>query len=419
MSDPIAIGVPIAAPPIMADAAPTPDPTTPPSGVDETPTAPERAPETIETLNMDGISGIVEVVYLLDATGSMDSQLNAAKALASTMSEKVLSDPNVSGVRSAVIVYRDHGKGDGFVTKERDFSNNPADVSIFLAPIRAYGGGDGPEAVAPAFDRVLKLSWTTWDGEGTRPTRLVIHCSDAPPHGVVGKNGSDHYVDGDPSGIDPLAVVNEWSNFGITYYFVGASGIENYSKGLDFYKGITDRLGGKLVMLRDATSMENVVVGGALQSVHREVTTRAVRRTLTAAVDNGTPVAEAEEAIYRSLAAENRSMPALSGIAEVYAPSSTSFMGNSLREARIAADAIELSVASSKRVKADSAPSYRSMGGDSAPSYRSMGGDSPPSYRSVGASLSFTSHADEDMYSQPEIVETPIDRALFNEMLKR
>ncbi|MEW8584825.1 MAG: vWA domain-containing protein, partial [Candidatus Thiodiazotropha sp.] len=75
------------------------------------------------------------------------------------------------------MAYRD--RGDAYVTRVVDLSEDLDSVYATLMDFRAAGGGDGPESVNQALDdAVHKISWS----QGEDAYRALFLVGDAPPH---------------------------------------------------------------------------------------------------------------------------------------------------------------------------------------------------------------------------------------------
>lgn len=118
-----------------------------------------------------GTTGL-DVVFVIDTTGSMGWRINEAKIFASSFANTI---KNMRG-RVALVEYRD--KGDDFTA--RIISPFNEDVSDFQAKLQALtidGGGDTPEALLHALMTAFNgLSWK--DGA----TKAAIVLTDAPFH---------------------------------------------------------------------------------------------------------------------------------------------------------------------------------------------------------------------------------------------
>ena len=87
------------------------------------------------------MSRTIDLVFVLDTTGSMSEEIDAVKdTLAKVASEAARGQ---AGLRVAVVEYKD--QGDQFVTRIHPFSTDIADFSRRIDSIQAGGGGDTPE----------------------------------------------------------------------------------------------------------------------------------------------------------------------------------------------------------------------------------------------------------------------------------
>lgn len=171
----------------------------------------------------------LDLVFLVDATGSMADEIDKLKATLRTITAEVASLPSRPDICLGLVAYRD--RGDAFLLRSHDFSH---DVGAFLQhalyPLQAAGGGDYPEAMNEALhETVHQLSWR---GEGT--TRLVILLADAPPHLDYGAPQYDE---------DMLAALGK----GIKVFGVGASGLDR--QGEFIQRQVAQYTGGKFVFL--------------------------------------------------------------------------------------------------------------------------------------------------------------------------
>jgi len=119
----------------------------------------------------------VEVAFVLDTTGSMGGLIVGAKAKIWYIANQIVLAKPKPVVRMALVPYRD--KGDEYVTKVFDLTDDIDQVYKDLMGFVAAGGGDGPENVNQALhDAVHKLSWSA-----DRSTLKIIYLvGDWPPH---------------------------------------------------------------------------------------------------------------------------------------------------------------------------------------------------------------------------------------------
>jgi Mg-chelatase subunit ChlD len=119
----------------------------------------------------------VEVVFVLDTTGSMSGLIETAKekiwSIASTMAQA----DQAPEIRIGLVAYRD--RGDAYITRTVDLSNDLDTMYATLMEFSADGGGDGPESVNRALaDAIEQISWS----QDPSSYRVVFLVGDAPPH---------------------------------------------------------------------------------------------------------------------------------------------------------------------------------------------------------------------------------------------
>ncbi|MFW6133647.1 MAG: vWA domain-containing protein [Planctomycetota bacterium] len=120
---------------------------------------------------------VVEVAFVLDTTGSMGGLIAGAKAKIWYIANQIVLGRPKPRVRMALVPYRD--KGDAYVTKVYDLTDNIDKVYRDLMSFEAAGGGDGPENVNQALhDAVTKLDWS----EDDTTLKIIYLVGDYPPH---------------------------------------------------------------------------------------------------------------------------------------------------------------------------------------------------------------------------------------------
>src|SRR5947208_1776749 len=120
----------------------------------------------------------LEMVFVIDTTGSMGGLIEGAKQRVWGVINEVMQTPAHPSVRVGLVAYRDHG--DQYVTQVLPLTNDLDKVYTTLMDYRADGGGDTPEDVRQALsDGVRKAGWS-------RPTpslaQILFLVGDAPPH---------------------------------------------------------------------------------------------------------------------------------------------------------------------------------------------------------------------------------------------
>ena len=117
----------------------------------------------------------LDLVFLIDATGSMGDEIAKLKASMQAMSQQISRLPGSPDICYGLVAYRD--RGDAFLTRAHDFTDDLAAFQSVLARVQAGGGGDMPEALNEALhETVHRMSWRS------EAARLVVLVADAPPH---------------------------------------------------------------------------------------------------------------------------------------------------------------------------------------------------------------------------------------------
>jgi hypothetical protein len=139
------------------------------------------------------VKGIADIVFLLDATGSMGPCINAVKQNIKTFVQTCTTPtPNggtvVKDWRAKVVGYRDLDYTDVPAMVDNPFVNTVAELESQLNALTADGGGDEPETLLEALYMLANMPATASD-EPLRPDawrhvnagrRFVIVFTDAP-----------------------------------------------------------------------------------------------------------------------------------------------------------------------------------------------------------------------------------------------
>ena len=99
----------------------------------------------------------VEVVFCLDTTGSMGNLIEGAKAKIWAICNQIANGKPTPDLKVGLVAYRD--KGDAYVTKVFELTDDLDAIHGHLKGFKADGGGDIPEHVNQAlFDAVHLLT---------------------------------------------------------------------------------------------------------------------------------------------------------------------------------------------------------------------------------------------------------------------
>jgi hypothetical protein len=119
----------------------------------------------------------VEVVFCLDTTGSMGGLIDGAKQKIWSLCNQIAGGKPTPELKVGLVAYRD--RGDEYVTKVFDLTDDLDSVHAKLMGFVAAGGGDEPESVNEALhDALHKIHWS----EGSGVLRIIYLVGDAPPH---------------------------------------------------------------------------------------------------------------------------------------------------------------------------------------------------------------------------------------------
>ncbi len=119
----------------------------------------------------------IEVVFILDTTSSMSGLIQAAKEKIWSIATTMASAEQAPDIKMGLVAFRD--RGDAYVTKVIDLSQDLDSMYARLMDFKAQGGGDGPESVNQAlYDAVNRISWS----DDERVYKVVFLIGDAPPH---------------------------------------------------------------------------------------------------------------------------------------------------------------------------------------------------------------------------------------------
>ncbi len=118
----------------------------------------------------------IEVAFVLDTTGSMSNLIEGAKRKIWSIASRIAQGKPTPVVRVGLIGYRD--RGDQYVTKRYDLTDNLDAVYENLQRFSAAGGGDTPEHVGRALGEAVKqFSWS----QDRKTLKMIFVVGDAPP----------------------------------------------------------------------------------------------------------------------------------------------------------------------------------------------------------------------------------------------
>lgn len=118
----------------------------------------------------------VDIVFVVDATGSMRDEIDYLKAELQDVIQRVKDTLPEADLSLGSVFYRD--QGEEYVTRKTPLSSTISRTTDFIKQQDAQGGGDHPEAVEEA----LRVAVEEMDWRSTADTRIMFVVLDAPPH---------------------------------------------------------------------------------------------------------------------------------------------------------------------------------------------------------------------------------------------
>ncbi|MFK7758326.1 MAG: VWA domain-containing protein [Phycisphaerales bacterium] len=140
------------------------------------------SPEILPSVTRCGTGNIqahqpeVEVVFVLDTTGSMGGLIEGAKQKIWSIASKIAQAQPAPKLKMGLVGYRD--RGDAYITKRTALTDDLDTVYKELMDYQAGGGGDTPESVNQAlYESIERFDWS----EDSSTLRIVFLVGDAPP----------------------------------------------------------------------------------------------------------------------------------------------------------------------------------------------------------------------------------------------
>jgi len=128
-----------------------------------------------------------DLLYLVDATGSMDPSIEQVKRYCVQISNILNEKLKRFNFKFGAVFYRDPAMKNDIKNQNdfRDFTEDPKILENYISGISAHGGGgDGPEDWVSAYSIVLNcLSWRNG-------VKFIIHIADSPAHGSPNDYGN-------------------------------------------------------------------------------------------------------------------------------------------------------------------------------------------------------------------------------------
>ncbi|KAH3762186.1 von Willebrand factor type A domain protein [Pelomyxa schiedti] len=227
-------------------------------------------------------TGKIDVVFVVDTTGSMGSQITTVQQNLVSMLDKIKALS--SATRFGLVGYKDHCDL-AVVTVHVPLTDDLEVAKKGVAEMSASGGGDYPEAVADGLHSLVRLNWRA----DSAKTAVLI--ADAPPHGVGG--AGDAHPKGCPCGEDWLEQVESCREMGITIHTVACSGMNEIA----VWEKIATETWGKLFHLSNVCALPELITGVAECDLDRLRVKAAVMQLLQESLSTLQKMNDEEEKI--------------------------------------------------------------------------------------------------------------------------
>ncbi|CAK91411.1 unnamed protein product (macronuclear) [Paramecium tetraurelia] len=199
--------------------------------------------------------GMVDCVFVVDTTGSMDVYLERTTDAVQMLVERIKqqSKNEQVSVRFGLVCYRDHPPQElTYVTELHDLCSN-REILKAIQKSDCSGGGDGAEAVLDGLNvAAQQISWR--DSSKIPSLRYIFHICDQPPHGKEFGGYSELWDQtGCPCGLKPDQIIHRINMRQIHYRLIKADHTR-LEKFADYFRG--------KVVNYDEVTLENGVADG-------------------------------------------------------------------------------------------------------------------------------------------------------------
>ncbi len=201
--------------------------------------------------------GEIDLVFLVDETGSMGEYIEEVKARLLEIIESIRVAPLCKSLRLGLVSYRDHPPQDhSFASRVVPLTDDIAAIKKGVGRMQASGGGDGPESMTDGLYDIVRLDWRP------RAARVVIMVGDAPPHGV--EPSGDAFPQGCPCGHHWYAQAENAREMGIVIHTVGClPTLREYKGAEDVFKTVASTSRGLYLPLNQASKLIPIITGVA------------------------------------------------------------------------------------------------------------------------------------------------------------
>ena len=135
----------------------------------------------------------VDIVFVIDATGSMGELINEVKRMAAGFDTNLVDGlraekKGIESLRARVVIFRDvHEEGDDAIQWSQffDLPSQGREFTDHIESIEAMGGGDEPES---ALDALWVAIRSPWRKSRFKSRQIIVLFTDASSHPPSGRN---------------------------------------------------------------------------------------------------------------------------------------------------------------------------------------------------------------------------------------
>lgn len=183
-----------------------------------------QSPQPLIQQNQPQQAPRMDVVFTIDATGSMGDEIEAVKQELSDIALQLRNGNPRPDIRFGLVFYQD--KGDAFLVKQAALTRDVDSILAELRAVQADGGGDWREHVGRGLHEALTLDWDL----SPNTARSIYLVGDAPGH--------DDYNDG----YSLQAAIDMARQKSIKIHAIGGSGLDS---GREEFRTLAQSTGGR------------------------------------------------------------------------------------------------------------------------------------------------------------------------------
>ncbi|EAR91741.2 von willebrand factor type A domain protein (macronuclear) [Tetrahymena thermophila SB210] len=207
-------------------------------------------------------SGIVDICFTIDTTGSMAWAMSSVKEAVNSIVKKF---EGKSDIMYCIVSYRDHPPQDqSYIFKINSQLTNKDTILQVLSNMKAEGGGDAPEAVMDGlYNSITSINWRD------NSQRFIFHICDSPPHGKkFGASSSDKSwtEKGCPCGINEDQIAYQLKTKKVFYYLVKVNSSLNMMENI--FKNIFGSFYKQTIDLNDTSKLNIEIVQALIKEIN-------------------------------------------------------------------------------------------------------------------------------------------------------